>query len=714
MKNILLKTLILRNFKGVIDQTTINFFKNTSIYGANESGKSTLNTAFMWLLTGNDEYDRTNYEIKNTSRKELNDRPHEVEAIFDVNGIEIKLRRVYLEKWTKPKGRVEKIFEGHIVKYYYNDVERSATEYQQRVDDIIPPRLIKLLTNPYFFNSTNSKRTWKDQRNELMQIAGIISDSEIVNSIRDENHTYSALLTALTSGKYKDVEEWRKELVARKNLLKKSAIEFNPRIDEAKRSMPEEKDWSAIEQAIGLKEVELNSIDDLLSDASKELAQKQKALLDKQKLFYEKQNALTNIVFKIKNELSAKQNNSASIISQKETELKSLNDKIALLRKQENDAATNKTFFQNQIQGRQAQIARLREEWIKINAQKFSFDETNCICPTCQQQLPTENIDKKKSELEVNFNNEKARQLKSKVDLSNVIKAEIKQLEENIAAIDKQDYSTGILNAQAVTLSEEIKRLRISQIEDAYNSTDIDAEVEKQLKGNSAAIKLSQEIKSLTTEIETERDALNSSDNSTAKINKIRLANEIADLRKDLAEKETIERTKKRIEQLENDERANAQAIADIERQEFEIETYERAKNDILEKRVNDMFKYVKFKLFKQLVNGGIDEDCVCLYNDVPYPTLNTAAKLLAGLDILNTFSNFYEIHAPVFCDNRESVSWIPEIESQIISLFVSPDDKKLRVENADEPHYSSLSEKQQEEKFNQQLKNAKAGVLFS
>lgn len=101
---------------------------------------------------------------------------------------------------------------------------------------------------------------------------------------------------------------------------------------------------------------------------------------------------------------------------------------------------------------------------------------------------------------------------------------------------------------------------------------------------------------------------------------------------------------------------------------------------DILEKKVNKLFKFVSFRLFAEQVNGGIAETCVCEYKGVRYPTLNTAAKLLAGLDVLNTLSTFYAVCAPVFCDNRESVTFIPETSSQIISLFVSPDDKKLRV----------------------------------
>ena len=108
-----------------------------------------------------------------------------------------------------------------------------------------------------------------------------------------------------------------------------------------------------------------------------------------------------------------------------------------------------------------------------------------------------------------------------------------------------------------------------------------------------------------------------------------------------------------------------------------------KAKMNILEARVNKLFKHVRFRLFDRQVNGAYVEACVCEYDGVPYPTLNTAAKILAGVDIINTLSKFYSIHAPIFLDNRESTVWIPESQSQIINLYVSDADKKMRVVNS-------------------------------
>ena len=71
---------------------------------------------------------------------------------------------------------------------------------------------------------------------------------------------------------------------------------------------------------------------------------------------------------------------------------------------------------------------------------------------------------------------------------------------------------------------------------------------------------------------------------------------------------------------------------------------------------------------------------CEALINGVPYSDANTASQINAGLDIINVLSKFYGVTAPVFIDNRESVSFILPTETQIVNLIVSPEHKTLSV----------------------------------
>jgi hypothetical protein len=86
--------------------------------------------------------------------------------------------------------------------------------------------------------------------------------------------------------------------------------------------------------------------------------------------------------------------------------------------------------------------------------------------------------------------------------------------------------------------------------------------------------------------------------------------------------------------------------------------------------------------LFEDLINGGLQETCVTLFDGVPYDKgLNNAAKINVGLDVIDTLSKHYEVQAPIFVDNAEAVTKLLDIDSQIISLVVSEKDKTLRIE---------------------------------
>ena len=96
---------------------------------------------------------------------------------------------------------------------------------------------------------------------------------------------------------------------------------------------------------------------------------------------------------------------------------------------------------------------------------------------------------------------------------------------------------------------------------------------------------------------------------------------------------------------------------------------------------VNQKFSQVSFKLFSTQVNGGLTETCEALIDGVPFSSANTASQLNAGLDIINTLNEKYQVTAPVFLDNRESVTRIIPTKSQIINLFVDETAKELKVE---------------------------------
>ena len=66
----------------------------------------------------------------------------------------------------------------------------------------------------------------------------------------------------------------------------------------------------------------------------------------------------------------------------------------------------------------------------------------------------------------------------------------------------------------------------------------------------------------------------------------------------------------------------------------------------------------------------------------VEYEKANNAAKINAGIEIINVLSEHFGLHLPVFVDNAESVTELYSCDSQVIRLIESEGDKKLRTEN--------------------------------
>ena len=97
MKNVRLKQMKLRNFKGTRDLTIDFNCKDTNIYGRNETGKTTIVDAFMWIFFNKDSSGASDFDIKtkNSYGEYLHNLEHSVEATLDVDGTETKFMKVY-------------------------------------------------------------------------------------------------------------------------------------------------------------------------------------------------------------------------------------------------------------------------------------------------------------------------------------------------------------------------------------------------------------------------------------------------------------------------------------------------------------------------------------------------------------------------------------------------------------------------------------------
>lgn len=109
MKNIVIKSIALKEWKGRNIEINFNQDQPTTITGRNGIGKTSVMKAFLWLLTGRtDANGKINSELFD-NRVELSpDTPLAVvTATIDIDGVEHTLARSAKAKFKRPKGQTE-------------------------------------------------------------------------------------------------------------------------------------------------------------------------------------------------------------------------------------------------------------------------------------------------------------------------------------------------------------------------------------------------------------------------------------------------------------------------------------------------------------------------------------------------------------------------------------------------------------------------------
>ena len=134
---------------------------------------------------------------------------------------------------------------------------------------------------------------------------------------------------------------------------------------------------------------------------------------------------------------------------------------------------------------------------------------------------------------------------------------------------------------------------------------------------------------------------------------------------------EDIKAINARCAALEKESLEINQRITDQERIIYLCDAWTKARTELLNAKVADNFRLVEFKMFNYTQEGNPVPTCEITVNGVDYTALNTASTINAGLDIINALIGYYQVKAPIFIDNRESVTVITAPDTQIINLSV-------------------------------------------
>lgn len=677
-KDVRLLSITLKNFKGIKD-LTVEFGTVTDIYGANATGKSTINDAFTWVLFGKDAQGNsdTKFGIKTVGPdgRPYEKLEHEVTAVLEVNGERIELRRALVEDWVKPRGSAEVTLKGNHSEYFCNGVEIKAGAYKEKVDSIIEEQLFKLITNPFYFAGLD----WSKQRDILLRIAGGVTYEEIAANRAD----FTAILTQLSG---KDVATFKQEVAYRKKKIQEGLDKIPVEINAISSVTPEAPNYEALENEKARLISELEAVETTITDIAKATRQHYESIQGKRKDINDLRTKQQDIIFNAKQaaqkavfEKNAKGNTARNKYDSTKREL---NSYISSSDRELNDIRRNMANNSTAIESLKARVDAKRDEWYKRNEDTYTTSSEGLTCPIyktfCSDasvlKLNTEAIAKAKQAFEDAKEKDLERISKEGSEINNQIEA----LEKRAVELTKElEDRTAEIETQKVEYNNALellaKEIEANPVIDASTVSEIKGEDLPEWKALEAQIRsISETIKDFPAELPT---AYNSE--LTAK--KTSITKDLDEVKRKLSLRSVIENNTKKIAELSNREKELAQQKADLEKQEFTIDELNKARMDEVERRVNQKFQLVRFRMFEPQLNGGEKPDCVAMVNGVRFTDLNNAGKINAGLDIINTLCLFHGISAPIFVDNAESVNELFPVSSQLVKLIVTTD-KELQI----------------------------------
>ena len=640
MTEIKIKRLSLENFKCHKALTLTFNGGNASIYGDNASGKTSIYDALTWLLFGKDSAGNgeKNIEIKPLDASgEVKDHlaVTAVEAVLQVNGEDLTLRRTYKEVWTTKRGSSEQTYDGNTSEYYVSGVPCKKNAFQDKVNELVSEDTFRMLTSVSHFANGIS---WQDRRAVLFQVAGVMDDSQILAT----SSQFAPLVESM--GKL-SLEDYKKKLLSEKKRFVGAKTEIPARISECQKTIEdiEGLDFAGARAEVEALTAKKEGIEAQILAIEHDNAAEQKRLEIREAQL--EMNALYN-----ENKAFRASQNTGVDANRLRLELSNLNVRLGRM----------ETTYQAELvylADCDKRIERARNEWISTNGEAF----TGGTCVTCGQSLPADKLQRAKEAFEAR----KKKRLAEIEESANDFKRDKMQAENRL---QRQQ-------AEIQQMLTEIKQLE-QQIADAEANK---VEVQDMEGYAQRAAAINEKISKLNGEL---ADMVMDSNTAVQKLRRERqeIVHQIAEQQATLSKESLLEYSKQRIEDLRVDARSAAECLEAIEKMLYLMESYSRYKTRFVEDSINGLFRIARFRLFREQANGGVEDRCDVVHEGVPYISVNNGMKINLGIDIINTLSVAYGVRVPLFVDNAESVTQLEHCNSQIIRLVVSEMDKELRV----------------------------------
>ncbi|MEE9609722.1 MAG: hypothetical protein V3W19_00640, partial [Desulfatiglandales bacterium] len=506
-----------------------------------------------------------------------------------------------------------------------------------RLGAIVGREAFLLLTSPFYFSK---EYHWLKRRTLLLQLCG----GDIDESVIEVSDPRLAELMQSLRQKGQSIEDYQGGIREKQRELNKKIDRIPVQVAEAERGRPDisELDSRAfLDQALAKNSEYISKLqtDKATFEAGGGIAEKKKELAEVGEeiaiLDWDTADTVAAIAKGKREELDglcAERLHFSSASRMQSTEVDGLLDEIIVTDK---DLELLGNEFERVDQ-------RLADEFL--------------TCNYCSQCIPT-------------GLQEKARvaQLKALNVEGKVLKTKLSELGEALAAKRKEAEESAALAAvkgeEIAILEDEIKRILFpsSPTSDRYKLSQKKAEIQKALvflaEGNTEVVaSVEEKIIAAAMEQKTVTDHLNALDRSAE--------------------------TDARIKELGLEQKSLAREFEKWSSQLSVADLYTRKRVALLQSKkeaIDSRFELARFKMF-EVQGNGITKDCcdVTDISGVPFDTnLNGGACVQVGCDIIRTLSPHLLPDGetlPLFIDERQSVTDLPDMDCQVISLAVSDD----------------------------------------
>ena len=645
-------SLTLENFRS-IKNMTVNFDgKDADVLGANGTGKTTIANAICWLLIDRPMTDEADFTPKTEGTHGLN---HKASMTVELpNGQRMTLAKDFYEKWTRKRGASVEEFTGNVTDYYIDGVKSKKKEYTEVVETacgIDIERVKMLMVLGYFADTMKTD----EKRRILFEMAGDFTDMDVIAANEELEGIEDFFLMPGTEDRHYTVEQWKKIATEQKKKLNKDLETIPARIDEASKNVAENVEDADVLNA------ELNRLEE------------KKAALEEQKRSLGtadvKQEATRAALAGLEVDLATKRAAHIELCSSANRETnamidcmtadkRSVADKLDVLRRKHEESRRTLTRMQEKRKA-------LMEAYAAVSARQWDAEAE--ICPTCHQPLPPEQVE----ELRAAFNEEKSAE---KEDINRQGQACSKDKIDSCAAeIETQAADIAAMEHQLKEKEELIGEWRAKiTTPPPFEETETYREITARME----------ELRDRRRIHESAADGVvNGYDRDIASVRE-----EIAAVNLRVAKAKASEDSRARVGQLRQELKDTAEEMEYLEQGIHLCEEFIRTKARLVTDSINEHFEFIRFRLFRDQINGGRCEVCEPTIQNkagewVEYRSANYAAQVNAKLDIVTTLMQQYGVQLPILMDQGESVTEPLAVEEQLLRFIVSAEDEEIRVE---------------------------------